>query len=96
MQLGLDLREPEVAFAELGESLVSPPSFVVELPPATAVFLRNLKDLLWTAEPPPLRLASKPGQFWPDVDFAGMAGGQVGGILSVDISDWFFLASSDS
>ena len=27
-------------------------------------------------------------QFWPEVDFAGLGDGQVGGILSVDISDW--------
>ena len=27
-------------------------------------------------------------QFWSDIDFAGLGNGQVGGILSVDISDW--------
>ncbi|MGA2075023.1 MAG: FAD-dependent oxidoreductase [Terriglobia bacterium] len=27
-------------------------------------------------------------QFWPGVDFAGLGDGRVGGILSVDISDW--------
>jgi len=27
-------------------------------------------------------------QFWPGLDFANRAAGQVGGILSVDISDW--------
>ena len=27
-------------------------------------------------------------QFWRDIDFAGLGNGQVGGILSVDISDW--------
>jgi uncharacterized protein with NAD-binding domain and iron-sulfur cluster len=27
-------------------------------------------------------------QFWPGVDFASLGDGQVGGILSVDISDW--------
>jgi uncharacterized protein with NAD-binding domain and iron-sulfur cluster len=27
-------------------------------------------------------------QFWPGVDFAGLGDGEVGGILSVDISDW--------
>jgi uncharacterized protein with NAD-binding domain and iron-sulfur cluster len=27
-------------------------------------------------------------QFWPEVDFAALGDGQVGGILSVDISDW--------
>jgi TonB family protein len=43
------------------------PAFVVALPSWPAVFLRNLKDLLWTAEPPRLRLASKPGTFWSDV-----------------------------
>jgi uncharacterized protein with NAD-binding domain and iron-sulfur cluster len=27
-------------------------------------------------------------QFWPDIDIHGLGDGQVGGILSVDISDW--------
>jgi len=27
-------------------------------------------------------------QFWPGIDFAGLGDGRVGGILSVDISDW--------
>jgi len=27
-------------------------------------------------------------QFWPGVDFSGLGDGEVGGILSVDISDW--------
>jgi len=27
-------------------------------------------------------------QFWPGIDFAGLGDGKVGGILSVDISDW--------
>jgi uncharacterized protein with NAD-binding domain and iron-sulfur cluster len=27
-------------------------------------------------------------QFWPGIDFAGLGDGNVGGILSVDISDW--------
>jgi uncharacterized protein with NAD-binding domain and iron-sulfur cluster len=27
-------------------------------------------------------------QFWPDVDFTALGDGQIGGILSVDVSDW--------
>jgi len=46
---------------------VSMPSLLVELPPWHKVFLRNLADLLQRRRAPVLHLASKPGDFWPDV-----------------------------
>ncbi len=42
------------------------PTLLVTLPPWRDVFLQNLRDL-WPRRQPPLRLASKPGDFWPDV-----------------------------
>ena len=42
-------------------------TLLVELPPWRQVFLGNLKDSLWKPQPPPLRLASRPADFWPDV-----------------------------
>ena len=64
MELGLGLADSAV---ELGESSVPPPDFVIQLEPRPRVFLRNLADLLWPRPPAPLRLSSKPGDFWPDV-----------------------------
>src|ERR1700722_4121858 len=63
----LDLQEPEVELAELGESSVTPPVLLLERPSAPAIFLENLRNLIWKSKEPPLRLASKPGDFWPDV-----------------------------
>jgi TonB family protein len=58
----------------LGESVLetregprAAPALLVELPPWHKVFLRNLGDTLWPRRQPPLRLASKPSDFWPDV-----------------------------
>lgn len=56
-----------VTMMDLGESPVAPPSLLVDLPPWRDVFRRNLLDLLSPKQLPPLRLASKPADFWPDV-----------------------------
>ena len=47
--------------------LVDAPALLVELPSRFDVFRRNLLDLLRPQPMPPLRLASKPADFWPDV-----------------------------
>ena len=73
MQFGLCLPEPGIEVMDLGESPVPVPAFVLESPPWYAPFLDNLNDLLWRAEQPRLRLASKPGEFWPDVFVAAGA-----------------------
>jgi TonB family protein len=52
---------------DLGESPVVPPGLLIDLPPWHSVFRRNLLDLLSPKQLPPLRLASKPADFWPDV-----------------------------
>ena len=52
---------------ESGESLDRAPHLLVEVQPWHRVFFRNLADSLWTRRPPPLELASPPGDFWPDV-----------------------------
>jgi TonB family protein len=67
MALSLDLLESELELAELGESSIPPPSLVIELPSAAGVFFGNLRDLVWKAKQPPLHIASKPADFWPDV-----------------------------
>ncbi len=64
METGSGLVESVV---ELGESPVTAPHLLVELPPWHQVFRRNLLDLLRPQQNPPLRLASKPAAFWPDV-----------------------------
>jgi protein TonB len=46
---------------------VAVPTLLVTLSPWHRVFLRNLTDLLWLRRRPPLRLASQPASFWPDV-----------------------------
>ena len=55
------------SITDLGESPVAVPGFLIELPPWRSVFRRNLLDLLRPQRQPPLRLASKPATFWPDV-----------------------------
>jgi TonB family protein len=52
---------------EVQEGPVAVPALLVELPPWHKVFLHNLGDTLWPPQQPPLRLASKPSDFWPDV-----------------------------
>jgi TonB family protein len=52
---------------EVREGPVAAPALLVELPPWHKVFLHNLGDSLWPRRQPPLRLASKPSDFWPDV-----------------------------
>ena len=42
------------------------PTLLVTLTPWRRVFLQNLRDL-WPHKQEPIRLASKPGDFWPDV-----------------------------
>src|ERR1700690_1139504 len=62
--------EPGSGLAEFvvenGEAPEAAPTLLVTLPPWRQVFLQNFRDL-WTRRPPPVRLASKPGDFWPDV-----------------------------
>ena len=43
------------------------PTLLVALEPWHAVFLRNLRDLLWLRPKAPLVLVSRPATFWPDV-----------------------------
>ena len=64
METGSGLLESVV---DLGNSPVAAPTLLVELPPWHRVFRRNLLDLLRPQAQPPLRLASKPATFWPDV-----------------------------
>ena len=64
METGSGLLE---SVADLGESPIPVPRLLVELPPWHKVFRRNLFDLLRPGQEPPLRLASKPAKFWPDV-----------------------------
>ena len=59
--------EPMPSVVDAAESSVNVPTLLVELPPWHRVFRRNLADLLWRRHTPPLRLASKPADFWPDV-----------------------------
>lgn len=47
--------------------LTDAPALLVELPSGFGVFRRNLLDLFRPQPLPPLRLASKPADFWPDV-----------------------------
>ncbi len=56
--------EPAV---DLGESPVTAPTLLIELPSWHSVFRRNLSDLFRPPHQPPLRLASKPADFWPDI-----------------------------
>ena len=58
--------------AELGESLERAPQLLVEVEPWHRVFFRNLADSIWARRPPPLELASQPGDFWPDVFVASV------------------------
>jgi len=46
---------------------VAGPTLLVTLPPWHRVFLRNLRDLFWHTQKPPLQLVSRPASFWPDV-----------------------------
>jgi TonB family protein len=46
---------------------VAAPTLLVTLAPWHKVFLRNLGDLLWLRQKPPLLQASRPAPFWPDV-----------------------------
>src|ERR1700686_495598 len=64
MEQGPGLME---SVAVIGESLPRAPQFLVEVQPWHRVFFRNLADSVWTRRPPPLELASPPGDFWPDV-----------------------------
>lgn len=50
-----------------GPPSVTPPAFLIKIDPWYRVFFRNLRDLLWRRQPPPLNLASSPGLFWADV-----------------------------
>jgi TonB family protein len=43
------------------------PTLLVALDPWHKVFLRNLGDLFWRRQKPPLQLVSRPADFWPDV-----------------------------
>jgi TonB family protein len=43
------------------------PTLLVALDPWHKVFLRNLGDLFWSRQKPPLQLVSRPAEFWPDV-----------------------------
>jgi TonB family protein len=63
MEQGSGLVEFVVDASEAHEAA---PTLLVTLPPWRQVFLQNLRDL-WARRQPPLRLASKPGDFWPDV-----------------------------
>jgi len=60
---------PELTESVVGSGLspVAPPTLLVTLPPWSKVFFRNLADALWPRRQPPLRLASWPAAFWPDV-----------------------------
>jgi TonB family protein len=40
---------------------------LVELPPRSYTFFRNLRDLIFSERLPPLELRSEPAEFWPDV-----------------------------
>jgi TonB family protein len=42
-------------------------TLLVALEPRHRVFLRNLRDLFWFRQKPPLQLVSRPAEFWPDV-----------------------------
>jgi TonB family protein len=64
MEQGPGLME---SVAEVGESLDRAPQLLVEIEPWHRVFFRNLADSIWTRRPPQLELASRPGDFWPDV-----------------------------
>jgi TonB family protein len=64
MEQGPELMESVV---NIGENPVAVPTLLVELQPWHRVFFRNLADLLWSRRQAPLRLASKPAVFWPDV-----------------------------
>lgn len=64
MELGLGRADSVVSVEESG---VPAPALLVHLEPWLSVFFRNLRDLFWTPALPPLRLASKPAPFWPDV-----------------------------
>lgn len=46
---------------------VAAPTLLVALDPWHKVFLRNLRDLFWSRQKPPLQLVSRPADFWPDV-----------------------------
>jgi TonB family protein len=59
-----EFREAEMELRELSGTA---PHLLVELPSWHKVFRRNLADLFWPRRQPPLRLASKPAEFWPDV-----------------------------
>ncbi|MGA8490339.1 MAG: TonB family protein [Terriglobales bacterium] len=46
---------------------VAAPTLLIVLDPWHKVFLRNLRDLFWSRQRPPLQLVSRPADFWPDV-----------------------------
>jgi TonB family protein len=50
-----------------GRVLATPPKLLVELESWRHSFVCNLLDILWPQRQPSLNLASRPGQFWPDV-----------------------------
>jgi TonB family protein len=64
METGPGLLEPLTDFEKRP---IPGPRLLVELPSWPGVFRRNLADLLRPHREPPLRLASKPASFWPDV-----------------------------
>jgi TonB family protein len=43
------------------------PTFLVRVEPWHKAFFRNLRDLVWRRRQPPLRVVSRPGNFWDDV-----------------------------
>lgn len=64
MDSGLELKDP-LTDSEPGST--TPLHLLVELPSRYDIFRANLRDILRPSQEPPLRLASKPGDFWPDV-----------------------------
>jgi len=58
--------QAKAARAESGEGLHAEPRLLVQLEAWHRVFSRNFRDL-FSRRQPPLRLASKPGEFWADV-----------------------------
>lgn len=46
---------------------VAVPTFLVRVDPWHRAFFRNLRDLVWQRQQPPLRVVSRPGAFWDDV-----------------------------
>jgi TonB family protein len=46
---------------------IAAPKLLITLEPWHKVFFRNLRDLFWSRQRPPLQLVSRPADFWPDV-----------------------------